>query len=49
MENNHLPQDVALVSSSGYLWFLTKSSIHRGLAAAKALARTIRRWSFSAR
>ena len=41
MENNHLPPDVAPVSSSGYLWFLTKSSIHRGLAAAKALARAI--------
>ena len=42
MENNHLPQDVTPVSSSGYLWFLAKSSIHRSLAAAKALARAIR-------
>lgn len=42
MENNHLPQDVTPVSSSGYLWFLTKSSIHRSLAAAEALARAIR-------
>jgi Right handed beta helix region len=41
MEDNHLPQDVRPVSSSGYLWFLTKSSIHRSLAAAKALARAI--------
>jgi Right handed beta helix region len=43
MENNHMSQDVTPVSSSGYLWFLTKSSIHRSLAAAKALARAIRR------
>jgi hypothetical protein len=42
MENNHLPQDVTSVSSAGYLWFLTKSSIHRGLGAAKALARAVR-------
>ena len=42
MQNNHLPQDTTPASSSGYLWFLTKSSIHRGLTAAKALARAVR-------
>ena len=41
MENNHLPKDATLVSSSGYLWFLTKSSIHWGLDAAKELAREV--------
>jgi hypothetical protein len=42
LENNHLLQDVTPVSSAGYLWFQTKSAIHRSLAAAKALARAIR-------
>lgn len=41
MQNNHLPQDATPVSSSGYLWFLTKSSIHRGLTAAKELVRAV--------
>ena len=41
MQNNHLPQDATPVSSSGYLWFLTKASIHRSLAVAKALARVV--------
>lgn len=41
MQNNHLPQDATPISSSGYLWFLTKSSIHRGLTAAKELARAV--------
>jgi hypothetical protein len=44
IENNHVPQDVTPVSSSGYLWFLTKSSIHRSLAGAKALTRAIRHY-----
>jgi Right handed beta helix region len=39
MESNHLPQDVTPVSSSGHLWFLTKSSIHRCLGMAKATAK----------
>ena len=42
MENNHLPRDATPVSSSGYLWFFTKASIHRALEAAKASARSIR-------
>ena len=41
MENNHLPHDVTPVSSSGHLGFLIKSSVHRSLAAAKAMARSI--------
>ena len=44
MENNHLSQNVTLVSSSGYLLFLTKTFIHRGLAAAKTVARAFRRY-----
>ena len=42
MESNHLPHDVTPLSSSGYLWFLIKSSIHRSLAAAAALVRAVR-------
>jgi hypothetical protein len=43
MQNNRLPQDATAVSSSGYLWFLTKSSILRSLTATKALARAMHR------
>jgi hypothetical protein len=50
MQDNHLPSDVTLSSSSGYWWFLTKSAIHRsialahdGFATTKALARKIYR------
>jgi hypothetical protein len=42
IKNNHLSQNVIPLSSSGYLWFLTKSWIRRSLAAAKALAHAVR-------
>lgn len=32
LRDNHLPQDVAPASSSGYWWFLIKSAIHGGIA-----------------
>jgi pectate lyase len=41
MDSNHLPQDVRPVSSSEYLWFLTKSFIHRSLRTAKVQVRAI--------
>lgn len=43
MKDNHLLPQGTQQSTSGYLWFLAKSAMHHGLAAARSVAGRLRR------